>query len=63
MGHLGMLLHIGMILGGLALMVGAFWGSSQLRPPFDGLAALAAPIGLLLSITGVILLAIPTFFT
>lgn len=63
MADLGILLHIAMLLGGLGLIVFAFWGSSQLRQPFDGLAAVAAPIGLLLSIVGVILLVIPTFFT
>jgi len=61
--HLGALLHIAMLLGGLALIVCGFWGSGQLRSPFGGLVALAAPIGLLLSVVGLILLIIPTFFT
>lgn len=60
---LKMLLHITMILGGLAFIVCGFWGSSQLRSPFNGLVALAAPLGLILSIVGVMLLVIPTFFT
>jgi hypothetical protein len=63
MADLEILLHIAMLLGGLALIIFGFWGSSQLRSPFDGIAAFAAPIGLLLSIVGVILLVIPTFFT
>lgn len=63
MANSGLLLHLGMLVSGLALVVCGFWGSSQLRPPFDGIAAFAAPIGLLLSIVGVVLLVIPTFFT
>ncbi len=59
----GSLLHVAMLMSGLALMVCGFWGSSQLRWPFDEMAALIAPIGLLLSITSVVLLVIPTFFT
>ncbi len=56
-------LHMTMVLGGLALIVCGFWGSSQLRSPFDQLVAFAAPLSLVLSIIGVILLVIPTFFT
>ena len=63
MADLGMLIYLVILLGGLLLIVFGFWGSSQLRSPFDGLAALAAPIGLVLSIVGVILLVIPTFFS
>ena len=63
MADLRILVDLVMLLGGLGLIVFGFWGSSQLRSPFDGMAALAAPIGLVLSIVGVILLVIPTFFT
>jgi hypothetical protein len=63
MADLRILVNLVMLLGGLVLIVFGFWGSSQLRSPFDGMAALAAPIGLVLSIVGVILLVIPTFFT
>ena len=63
MAVLRILVDLVMLLGGLVLIVFGFWGSSQLRWPFDGMAALAAPIGLVLSMVGVILLVIPTFFT
>jgi hypothetical protein len=63
MADLRILVDLVMLLGGLVLIVFGFWGSSQLRSPFDGMAALAAPIGLVLSMVGVILLVIPTFFT
>ena len=63
MADLRILVNLVMLLGGLVLIVFGFWGSSQLRSPFDGMAALAAPIGLVLSMVGVILLVIPTFFT
>jgi hypothetical protein len=63
MADLRILVDLVMLFGGLVLIVFGFWGSSQLRSPFDGMAALAAPIGLVLSIVGVILLVIPTFFT
>jgi len=53
MADLGILLHIAMLLSGLALIAFGFWGSSQLRSPFGGIASFAAPIGLLLSIVGV----------
>jgi hypothetical protein len=57
------LLPMTTLLSGLALMVLGFWGSSQWRSPFDGIAACGAPIGLLLSIIGVIVWVIPTFFS
>jgi hypothetical protein len=63
MADLRILVDLAMLLGGLVLIVFGFWGSNQLRSPFDGMAALAAPIGLVLSMVGVILLVIPTFFT
>ncbi|ETW93606.1 MAG: hypothetical protein ETSY1_38475 [Candidatus Entotheonella factor] len=63
MADLEILRHLAMLVGGLALIVFGFWGSNKFRWPFDGIAAFAAPIGLLLSIVGVILLIIPTFFT
>jgi hypothetical protein len=63
MADLSMVVNLVMLLGGLGLIVFGFWGSSQLRSPFDGMAAWAAPIGLVLSIVGLILLVIPTFFT
>lgn len=59
----GTLLHVAMLLSGLALMVVGFWGSSQFRWPFNELASLVAPAGLVLSIVSVVLLVIPTFFT
>ena len=61
--ELSVLLHVAMIIGGLALIIFGFWGSSQLRPPLNGIAALGAPLGLFLSLAGVLLLIIPTFFT
>ncbi len=57
-----MLGHGLLIALGLLLIVFGFWGAYRLRSPFDTLAAWCAPLGLLVTLGGVILLIIPDFF-
>jgi hypothetical protein len=57
-----MVLPILLIGLGMLLISGGFWGSSGLRPPYDAVIAWGAPVGLLITLMGVILLIIPDFF-
>lgn len=59
---MNMLSHIGLIAGGLTLIVLGFWGGTHLRSPFDALLAWCAPLGLLATLAGLVLLIIPRFF-
>jgi hypothetical protein len=47
----------------MVLITAGFWGSAQLRKPYDAFVAWCAPMGLLVVLTGVVLLIIPHFFT
>ncbi len=55
--------HVLLIGLGLLLVIFGFWGSSKLHKPYDTLAAWCAPVGLLVTLTGVVLLIIPDFFS
>jgi hypothetical protein len=57
-----LLYHILLILLGMALIIAGFWGSTQLRKPYDALIAWCAPVGLLVVLAGVVMLIIPNFF-
>jgi hypothetical protein len=46
----------------MVLIIAGLWGSTQLRKPYDALIAWCAPLGLLVVLTGVVLLIIPNFF-
>lgn len=54
----GILLTIG---GGLVILTG-LWGSSQRSPLCAALLAWLAPIGLLITLAGIMLMLIPNFF-
>lgn len=58
----GLLYHVLLILFGMVLITAGFWGSTQIRKPYDALIAWCAPVGLLVVLTGVVLLIIPHFF-
>jgi hypothetical protein len=47
---------------GMLLISGGFWGSARLRSPYDAIIAWGTPLGLLVTLMGVILLIIPDFF-
>ena len=54
--------HILLITVGIFLIAGGFWGSIQLRKPYDAVSAWCAPVGLLVAFVGIVLLIIPHFF-
>ncbi len=58
-----MIAHVMLISFGMLLMVLGFWGSFRFPKPYDTLVAWSAPIGLLVTLTGIVLLIIPDFFT
>ncbi len=51
-----------LLLVGGVLLYGGFWGSATLRSPYDAVLAWGAPVGLLLTASGILLLIIPKFF-
>ena len=56
------IVYLGMLLAGLALI---FWGlpaAHRLRRPFDILAALAVLAGLVAALLGALLITVPEFF-
>ena len=57
-----MVFPIALIGLGMLLISGGFWGSSRLRSPYDAVIAWGSPVGLLVTLMGVILLIIPHFF-
>ena len=57
-----MLNSVLLIVLGLLLIAGGFGGSYQFRTPYDSLVAWGAPVGLLVTLTGITLLVIPNFF-
>lgn len=57
-----MVISIVLISLGMLLISGGFWGSSRLRSPYDAIIAWGSPLGLLVTLIGVILLIIPDFF-
>ena len=57
-----MLYHVLLILLGMVLITAGFWGSTQLRKPYDAVSAWCAPVGLLVAFVGIVLLIIPHFF-
>ena len=54
--------HILLIALGLLLIVLGFWGGHECPKPYDALVAWCAPIGLVVMLTGIVLLFIPNFF-
>jgi len=50
------------VLGLLLIMLG-FWGGHVWLKPYDALVAWCAPVGLVVTLVGIVLLFIPSFFT
>lgn len=57
-----MLGHVLLTIFGLSLIVLGFWGGHACRRPYDALIAWCAPIGLVITLMGIVLLFIPHFF-
>lgn len=57
-----MIIHILMIAAGLIILVGGFWGTFNAKRPWNTIASLFLPIGLVTALIGVLLLCIPNFF-
>lgn len=57
-----MLLHVAMILSGLAVIVAGFWGTFNAKSPLSTIAALFLPVGLIAALMGLLLLCVPNFF-
>ncbi|MBE9541794.1 MAG: hypothetical protein IMF01_05700 [Proteobacteria bacterium] len=51
-----------MILLGIPLMGWGFWGSYNAKKPWDTIAALSLPIGMIVSLMGILLTCVPKFF-
>lgn len=58
-----MIIPITMILAGVAAVAFGLAAAHRLRFPWDTLASLAMPVGVVLAGLGVILLIVPDFFT
>ena len=58
-----MLGHILLTVLGLWLIVLGFWGGHVWPRPYDALIAWCAPIGLVITLVGIVLLFIPSFFS
>ena len=56
------ILALAMIFFGLAMVVAGFVVPDRLRAPFDGFVAFLAPMGLVVVLTGVLLVCVPDFF-
>jgi len=57
------LIFILMVLIGFCGIFFGFWGQNKLSRPYDTLAAIVLPLSLILSLTGVLLLCVPHFFS
>jgi hypothetical protein len=57
-----MVLHISMVVLGLAAIAGGLPLAHKVRPPFDIAGALIALAGLVSALLGALLLAVPGFF-
>jgi len=55
--------HVLLTALGLLLIVLGFWGGHECPKPYDALVAWCAPIGLIIMLTGIVLLFIPNFFS
>lgn len=57
-----MLLHIVMIVAGLGIIATGFYGTYYTKKPFNIIAPLFLPVGLVMALIGVLLLCVPNFF-
>ena len=58
-----MLGHILLTVLGLLLIILGFWGGHVWPRPYDALVVWCAPGGLVVTLVGIVLLFIPSFFT
>ncbi|HTG80383.1 MAG TPA: hypothetical protein VL949_00440 [Geobacteraceae bacterium] len=56
------ILHMTMIIAGLAAVAWGLPAAHRLRPPWDTLAAIAVLFGLVIALLGTLLLIVPDFF-
>lgn len=57
-----MILYIAMIVCGLAMIVAGFWGTYNTKSPWNIIASVFLPIGLITALMGVLLVCVPNFF-
>lgn len=57
-----LIIHIAMIVVGLAILVSGFWITFNAKKPWNTIGALSLPIGLITALMGVLLLCVPNFF-
>lgn len=57
------ILKIIAILCGILLLFWGVWASFEGKKPYDKIGAVVAPIGLIMSLIGVLLLCVPGFFS
>ena len=57
-----MAVYILMIVGGISILVVGFWGTFNTKAPWNTLASISLPIGLVTALMGVLLLCVPNFF-
>ena len=58
-----MLLHLGMVIIGLIMVGFAFWAIHYRTGFLEKLGGIIAPLGVLITILGALLLAVPGFFS
>ena len=56
-------IYIMMIPVGICLMGWGFWSAYNLRKPWNSVNSLFAPVGLVIALTGVLLVCVPNFFS
>lgn len=54
--------HFITILIGLGILGWSFWASFEAKKPYNIIGSIFAPIGMLISLLGVLLLCVPDFF-
>lgn len=57
-----MIIHILMIAAGLLILAAGFWGTFNAKRPWNTIASLFLPIGLVTALIGILLLCVPNFF-
>ena len=51
-----------LIICGVLLIAGGFWGGLKFHFPYGALVSWSAPVGLLITLVGIVTLLIPNFF-
>ncbi len=55
--------YIPLIIIGLVALFWGFWAAHEAKKPLDIIGAIAAPVGLIVALLGVLLLCVPGFFS